>query len=518
MRLLPRSATLAALFLTGCVYAPVDLEGRLPPCVAGHTQVGEACFRDGFDASLGDAGDATRIDATLDASVDVSADAPSACVDFTCDGDTLVNCTSSERVACPGGCVMREGHGACDFVPSFFGCDAPIGTADVVVGAGEFWTIDTDRPGDLRGATSTRVSQGVGRPPLRVISMRSLVLEQSGTIRAMRTSMVRDLFDTELETHEVLVLYVATTAVIRGRIDVSALGSLAGAGSIRICDATCGDVGFDDGFGDGGGGGGGAAGRGGAGGAPQYCGASACGLGDDATRHCLCLDGTSLRHGRGGETSMPEFLMGGSHGGLGGADNHVDAARGMCMNESTNSGGGGGAVMLVAGASIVVGRDGVFAAHGGGGAHGDQKRAGGGGGSGGSIVLEAPVIDLQGTIVAHGGAGGTAGSCSTCDATCPRLVGNSSDGVDRGGAVAPLPLDHPTHTGGRGAMGSTTALIHGSSAPRNAGPRADGDSGGGGGGAGRITLRSVTPTPDVLALHTSPGSTWLTLEGATGCE
>ena len=520
MRLLPRPATLAALFLTGCVHAPVDLEGRLAPCVAGYVQVGEACFRGGFDASLRDARDA--VDASPDASIDVSAlldapDAALACIDFTCDGNTLVNCITSERVGCPGGCMVREGQGACDFAPSFVGCDAPVGAADIVIGPGEIWALDTNRPGDLRGATSTRVFQGAGRPSLRVISMRSLVVEEGGTIRPLRASMLRDLVDTELETRDVLVLYVATTAVIRGRIDVSALGSLAGAGSVRICDAACGNGGFDDGFGDGGGGGGAGAGRGGGGGAPQYCGSSGCGLGDDATRHCLCLDGTSLRHGRGGEALTPTFLVGGAHGGLGGADNRVDAARGMCRSESTDAGAGGGAVMLVAGSHVLIDRTGILVSHGGGGGHGDQKRAGGGGGAGGTIVVEAPIIDLQGRLMAHGGAGGTAGSCGTCDATCPRLLGNSPGGDDDGGALATLPLPSSSHRGGTGAMGSTSASIDGRTALQNSGSGADGDSGGGGGGAGRITLRSVVPAPDELALRSSPGSTWVALEGAAGC-
>ena len=515
MHLMPRPATLAALFLTGCVYAPVDLEGRLAPCVAGYTQVGEACFRAGFDASLRDTRE--TIDASLDASNDASAalldapDAPSACVDFTCDGNALVNCATSERVTCPGACVMRDGRGGCDFVPSFSGCDAPVGTADIVIARGETWLIDTENPTDLHGATSTRFFQGAGLPELRVISMRSLVIEEGALVSTVRSTSQRDPLDSELDTRDSLVLYATNTIFVAGRVDVSAQGAQAGAGATRVCGAGCGDRGRNEGFADGGGGGGGFGGQGGDGGPAQYCYASRC---DDPMRPCLCAPGAELPYGHGGLALDTRFLVGGNPGGLSGGDDHFDAVRGICLPGYAPAGAGGGAIMLAAGAAILISRTGVIAAHGGGGGHGDQTDSGGGGGAGGMIVLEAPTIALLGLLTSHGGAGGTAGSCDRCNATCPRLVGYGADGRDGGNAPPTPPLAGGSFTAGVGATGSTPASAEGRDATRSA---SDGDSGGGGGGAGRITLRSVVPAPDELALRSSPGSTWIALEGAAGC-
>jgi hypothetical protein len=106
--------------------------------------------------------------------------------------------------------------------------------------------------------------------------------------------------------------------------------------------------------------------------------------------------------------SIPTVLHGGCAGGAGG--------EGSMEQERTGGlgGDGGGALYLIAGSRIAI-EGNVFASGAGGrvtsGAGGRQEGAGGGG-SGGMIVLDAPTLQINGRVVANGGAGGGGGGGS----------------------------------------------------------------------------------------------------------
>jgi hypothetical protein len=117
----------------------------------------------------------------------------------------------------------------------------------------------------------------------------------------------------------------------------------------------------------------------------------------------------------------------------------------------------GGAVQISSAKSILVRNSGVILAYG-----ASQTTAGG---AGGAILLEAPTIDVQGTLAANGAPGGTSES--------QVFFGGSGDSP----AVNP--------PGGHGSGGATV----------NGGPGSlsDAGPGGGGGGAGYIRLNAACP-------------------------
>lgn len=166
-----------------------------------------------------------------------------------------------------------------------------------------------------------------------------------------------------------------------------------------------------------------------------------------------------------GALMTPPFPIGGTTYGtpsltplLGGS-----AGQGNCGH----SGDGGGAVQIVAGGSISVRQYASINAGGFGGACATA------GGSGGAILLEAPTVQIAGSIAANGGSGSTpiaAGADATANAK-PAIGGSTGDdaGLSRGGnGSAGMVIN-----GGNGVYGS------------------DGNSGGGG-GAGRIRINTKT--------------------------
>lgn len=158
------------------------------------------------------------------------------------------------------------------------------------------------------------------------------------------------------------------------------------------------------------------------------------------------------------------------------------------------SGVGGGAIQLVAGGSIVVSSTGYVDAPGDG--------ATGGGGSGGAILLEAPVVRVQGSLTANGGGGGGPGGQdgATGTRTSTRAAGgNEADaagggaggaGSDLDGAPGKLNVDYPD-----GAF-----------------------SGRGGGGVGRIRIHTRTGSAEISGLVSPSLGTACATEGTLRSE
>lgn len=203
--------------------------------------------------------------------------------------------------------------------------------------------------------------------------------------------------------------------------------------------------------------------------------------------------------GAGDEHGAPvlAILEGGGSGGAGGGD-------AAC---ATAGGGGGGAVQLSARSRILV--TGAIDAGGGGGrggvvCPGHSSHAGGGGGAGGAIYLEAPMVDLMGTVTANGGGGGGGGSTpfanTLCDGFAAEPGGNGENGTRTiaaaaGGMRARQGCSHPGGAGGARTTAPTTNLSI----------NCEGSVGGGGGAAGRIVIKSaqpilgtVSPAPTVI--------------------
>ncbi len=200
-------------------------------------------------------------------------------------------------------------------------------------------------------------------------------------------------------------------------------------------------------------------------------------------------------------------------GGTGGGMNASPAAGGAVYGAATISplqggsasgsgqfpGGGGGALQFVAGASITVGPKAILSVCGGGGGGGaDVKTAhgSGGGGSGGAILLEAPTVEVAGTLAANGGSGGggnvTGGNDGSPNATPATggAAGTSWSGGD-GAAAA-------TVSGGNGGNGDVAQSY---------------SPGGGGGGAGWIRINTTSGTATVSGTISPATSTTCVTQG-----
>lgn len=179
-------------------------------------------------------------------------------------------------------------------------------------------------------------------------------------------------------------------------------------------------------------------------------------------------------------------LVGGSGGGAGGVD-----IRGV--RHGGHGGGGGGALQLSSLVAIEIIGPATLEAPGWGGQ--GSPGGGGGGGAGGALLLEAPVVTIDGTVTANGGGGGSGCTSSDGEGSWNLWRGRGGDGcgirelIGRGGAggiaadtTAPDLLPEPGY--------STTALT-------------GGNGGGGGGAAGRIRINTAPGSPP----HIGPGAT-----------
>ena len=172
--------------------------------------------------------------------------------------------------------------------------------------------------------------------------------------------------------------------------------------------------------------------------------------------------GTTTAGGSAYGSASIMVLVGGGGGGGGGGNGGP-------------GGGGGGALQVISNSKIVFAAAGSASGINAGGCGGVNGMAGndggGGGGAGGTIFLEAPIINLGGTLAVNGGAGGTGASGNT-NASTPGLL-SRSPAVASSAAGA---------LGGAGAAGSNTDGTIGGNA---------GNHGGAGGGAiGRIRIET----------------------------
>jgi len=100
---------------------------------------------------------------------------------------------------------------------------------------------------------------------------------------------------------------------------------------------------------------------------------------------------------------------------------------------------------------------------------------GGGGGSGGMVLFDAPVVELDGTVLAIGGGGGAGSTTTTAGDYGATSCGNATQTTAPGGGTG----------GGFGGAGGTSS--HGGNGTTDA----TGGGGGGGGGAGIILVHGT---------------------------
>lgn len=170
------------------------------------------------------------------------------------------------------------------------------------------------------------------------------------------------------------------------------------------------------------------------------------------------------------------LLVGGGGGGAGGGGGNFG-----------RGGGGGGAIQLISNTGIVIASTGSINAGGCGGSRGSgNSDQGGGGGAGGTILLEAPVITIDGILAVNGGGGGGGGGGESTNGQPgqpSRTAATGGDGDPTGGP------------GGAGGVGGALVGIQ---------PNAASDGGGGGGGVGRMRFNTPTGQPFVVAGVMSP--------------
>ncbi|CAN5715595.1 hypothetical protein BH11MYX4_BH11MYX4_36390 [soil metagenome] len=222
---------------------------------------------------------------------------------------------------------------------------------------------------------------------------------------------------------------------------------------------------------------------------PHYLRGGGAGGGSAASESGLAGGGGSFcgLGGRGGaaatDTLAPSPAYGNPElvplvGGSGGATSFFSGA--------TNP-GGGGALQLLAGRSIFIAASGAVSLPGGAGDRGDSEIGGpgkfgaGGGGSGGALLVEAPVVRVEGTFAANGGGGGGAGDGGT-----PGAYGTAEARAAKGGGGPVLGGDGSSAT----AIGGTDGIWDPTKRDRLTNDSAAAS--GGGGGAGRIRINTST--------------------------
>ncbi|HTR52728.1 MAG TPA: hypothetical protein VMJ10_18565 [Kofleriaceae bacterium] len=402
--------------------------------------------------------DEPSLSGAQDGAVDVAADAPTCtAVSTTCIDDVLQVCTAPNTPAmettCTWGCLSP-------------GAEAMPHCAQLQPSGGGVTSADLDPDSTLQAVTLTAVMldgdvgsiSGFRTGGAGVVSGIGYAISSSGVAVFRFASLTISGTLTVLGSHPV-ALVANGTITVSANIDASGscIGVSAGPGGFDG-----GEAGLD--------GSGASAGKGGAsnnvfgGGGGGYGGVGGPGGGNTS--------GTS-----GGITSgnaQISALVGGSGGGGGGA-----------TSSGGGGGGGGGAIQLASNKMVHV--DAGINVGGCGGSGPGAGGGGGGGGGGGAILIEAPTIEVSGTLAANGGGGGAGdtngnngqnGMLSRSPALGgAALVGAGTGGNGAAGAEA---------SGSAGAMGN-----HG---------------GGGGGGMGWIRLNTKTGQATVTG-QMSPGLT-----------
>ncbi len=368
-----------------------------------------------------------------------------------CIGDTLRSCAmvgdTPVDTPCAWGCIDLTPAHCATVVPAGSGgvadngvTSSDLGTEnllDVTIGDGV--TIDTDngRIGTLASpnfhhSAQQGIEHGIDfqfRGPLSLFRFKSLTLEGTITLVGKRP-----------------VALVADGAIIvNGVIDARGICSTSVAGP----------GGFDGGATNSANGGAPVGSTGGIGAPTAATGGGGGGYGTPGA------SGNTVKGG--GPFGDPEItiLVGGGGGGAG--DGGGNFGRG---------GGGGGALQIVSNAHIAIaGLGGINAGGCGGKAGTGGNDSGGGGGAGGTILLEAPFVDVAGTLAVNGGGGGGGGGGNARPGSNGTL-----DRVPAAGGAG----DGTNEQGGAGAAGAT-----------DAGAGSNGTTpGGGGGGMGRIRINT----------------------------
>ena len=366
--------------------------------------------------------------------------APGSCTQECLSEDMLRECTGGERtVPCPLGCLTAEARCRTPVPSNDIAADEHLlgATAILTIATGVQAIIDTDIGSITVGDQSLRipgagvVNSGIGfhytAEGLSAFAVQGFIMEPGSTLRA--------------RGQRPLLILSAGDVEIAGTIDVSA-GCDVGAPP-QICGGPGGGRGADvlnEATGCGIGGNGGAVppkyGGGGGGGASGQAGASG-GAAQDAP-------------GGSGGTACDASLVP-LRGGAGGGRSGFPSGNG-------GGGGGGGAVQITSHTAIRLVSPATIDAGGSGGEQGGSG-SGGGGGGGGGILLEAPVLSVDGAVLAANGGGG--GGKTTPGADGPRGVEQAQGGDGGGGlggALAGAPtagtaFDANFSGGGGGAVG-----------------------------------------------------------------
>ncbi len=201
--------------------------------------------------------------------------------------------------------------------------------------------------------------------------------------------------------------------------------------------------------------------------------------------------------GRGGAGAATPTGVPGAPGAIHGNPEIIPLVGGS-SGGAKGGGNGGGAVQLVAGKEMYIGTHGYVSCGGFGGANGTLGATGHGhgGGSGGSILLEAPIVEIEGVLAVNGGGGGG----------CSYWAHVGEDGYwgemrTAGG--------HDPRTEAPGGAGSGGAEINGEDGRQ----ATDGKASGGGGGAGRIRINTSAGEAVISGKLSPPLSTACASQG-----
>jgi hypothetical protein len=312
---------------------------------------------------------------------------------------------------------------------------------DVVFNAASVTTINADT-GDITyngmpfSIPSVSKPQAGGNPSIRVFQVQSLKIQSAVKFIGANAVVIVSRGDVE----------IASTIEIAGRFNVP------GPGARVTADGCIGGDANSNGNEHPGAGGGGFLSAGANGGSAQDLAPPTGGSAGGAISGTVSLE--PLRGGcRGGNFLDPSWLGSG--------------------------GGGGGALQVTSRTKVTVAATGIIDAGGGGAAY---SQSGPGGGSGGGVLLEAPVVQLDGTVCANGGGGGNYKSTGENGQVAYRGTSLAAKGGDFVGSGIGLggdggTKDAPPGNGANAAVASAVSI-----------------GGGGGGAVGRIRINTASGT------------------------
>jgi hypothetical protein len=395
--------------------------------------VGDSDAADGGTDAAG-----SSLDAAADGEVNVDA-SPTICSanqPLRCDSSTLVRCS---------GDGMGEVNEEC-----LLGCNvSELRCNDVAPSNGLAVLLDmaaSEPDLDLRTTAQIDTDSGAVLVNGNPVAVRHALVTQAFA-PSIRVLSVRSLISSDIQVTGANALAIVSHGELQiaGLFAASARGITPGAGAFSdgACDGGAGTMPAGNLFGGAGGGGFGTSG----------------GRGGPGTNNAGVANGGAGGAATGNDQLIP--LRGGCSGG-------------PILGNSNSGGRAGGAIQLVSRRKITI--SGIVAVNGG-------KGAGGAGGSGGGILLEAPIVEISGSVVANG-AGGTSG----CFLSAPSIA---EDGrLDAMPAAGGASCNSFTGAGGRGGARDFAASIGATVDQSGTGNLAAG--GCGGGSVGRIRVNTVS--------------------------